>query len=205
MGTFKGSSKRYCVGDNQLSVRGEDGEETIILSGISQDAANAPMLFGADLINVPSDANGTVLITYMPDPCATPGSVCGVGGPYNLENFAYSLRDGSLKPLKHYPGTGAPTWNAGIGGMKAIFIPDTCGGDGCVAAPLTGYNLDTDTASPLTSLGLAAGYTDGSTVQSANGTLLPVWQPLVHWKSDVDFTVQVRQPDGTLKTVAGKF
>lgn len=209
LGTGDSSMREYCVGDNQLSLRTEDGEESIIQSGFSQDVTNAPMLFGAESINVNSDAKGTVLLSYQPDPCAPPKGECGAGSAYNYVNFAYGLQDGSLQPLKNYPGTGWPTWNAGIGGTRAIFIPDTCGGAGCDLGPLTEYDLSTDTAQPLSSLGQAGGVevrAEQLNAMDANSQSLPTWvNGSIHWKNDVDFTIQIRQPDGSLKTVAGKF
>lgn len=205
-GQGSSSAPSYCVGDNQLVLHRPNGEEQILQSGLSQDSSSSPVLSGVELLDVMSDVDGTVLISYGVDSCVTTND-CGAGMNYNRVSMAYNLRDVDSAPhvLVNYPGTGWPTWQGGRSGTKAIFVPDTCGGAGCDLSPLYGYNLDQDKTTPLTSLGQAAGVFNGGVASTVDGKALPVWQLNITWKNDSDFTAQILQTDHTLKTINGTF
>ncbi len=187
----------FCLGSSQLVAIDASSNVKVLKTDSVASAANAPVLLSADL--VPGSQKGAVLISYTVETCTTTND-CGAGMPTNYVRSVYNLSDQSLRGLSKYPDYGRPTWNPS--GTKAVFIPDTCGGAGCDVAPLTGYNLLTDTAMPVTTV-KAAG-TEGGQAQDVSGTRLQQWGS-VTWKNDTDFTATYFPTDGTTKQVVGKF
>lgn len=187
----------FCIGENQLVFIDTESRVRILQTQIVSDAKDAPILLEAAL--VPGSKTGSVLISYPTDTCMTTYS-CGAGMPTNYVRWVYNITDQSLRAISNYPDSGYATWNSS--GTKAILIPDTCGGAGCDVAPLTGYDLLTDTTKTLTAI-KAAG-SQSHQAQDVNGTRLQQWG-LVTWKNDTDFSATYFPTDKTTKQVTGKF
>lgn len=185
----------YCLGENQLVVIQKGAESKVLLTQNITGDVNAPILIKVE--TVPS--SNLVLISYSPEPCTTTGD-CGVGAPINYVTLAYNLKDGTVRAIKKYPSDGQPLWNAS--GTKAIFVPDTCGGAGCQAIPLIGYDLTQDATRSITT-DKAVG-TQETAARDASGQPLPKWGA-IQWKNDSDFVANIIKIDGSTQEVAGKF
>lgn len=185
----------YCLGENQLVVIQKGTAPKVLLTQNFAEDVNAPILIKVE--TVPS--SNLVLISYSPEPCTTTGD-CGVSAPINYVTLAYNLKDGTVRAIKKYPSDGQPLWNTS--GTKAIFVPDTCGGAGCQAIPLIGYELTQDATRSITT-DKAVGTTE-SQAADASGVPLPRWGA-VQWKTDTDFVANLIKIDGSTQEVAGKF
>lgn len=191
----------FCIGDNELSILDpvlgslkELKKETIA------NVADANVFFDAELIPS-SEKSGNVLISYAKDLCMTTND-CGVGMPTNYVTSVYNLEKHTLKGLVNYPRDGKPVWNPS--GTKAIFYPDTCGGAGCEAVFLGGYDLTNDKTKSITTVAGAANSVNDLKLNDVNGNALPVWSD-IYWKNDTDFSASLVFPNNTTKVVTGKY
>lgn len=188
----------YCVGDNQLTV--DDGSGQIVLDERNaEEAVDAPLLLKAEAVQGPSSAAGAVLLSYSKEPCTTTND-CGQGMPTNYVRYAYDPSTRSIRPLAKYPDRGSLVWNSR--GDRAVFIPMTCGGGGCIVAPLIGYNLASDTVKDVTTAkaaGTGLGY-----AEDVNGRGLPVWKSIT-WTGDTTFEATINNPDGSSQKTRGTF
>lgn len=209
---FEGTSATdYCIGKNTLTVTDPQGIKHELASAAVAEAAHAPILIDASLVTNNTKTAATVLISYTDsaDACLTTND-CGVGMPINYVAFNYALTNNASStamPIQNYPPDGVKVvWNASA--TKALVINENCGGAGCGVSPLTGYNLLTDTATPITKeTAVGTGQTnfpEGNVPFNASGEKLPKWDT-VQWKTDSDFIATIKNPNGTLKQVTGKF
>jgi hypothetical protein len=185
----------YCLGENRLVLLDKSAEPKVLQTLNVTDDAAAPILIKTE--TVPSST--IVLISYAPDPCTTTGD-CGAGMPTNHVTLAYDQKTGQVRPITKYPTDGEPIWNPA--GTKAIFVPDTCGGAGCQAIPLIGYDVTRDATQSITT-DKAAGSPDGQ-ARDASGKPLPRWSKIA-WKNDVEFTAEIIQIDGKATSINSKF
>ena len=193
----EGQAISYCIGENQLAFIDGSGKVSILETRTVSAAEQAPVLLGVDL--VPGSRKGTVLIGYAAEPCTTTND-CGVGMPTNHVRFAYDLADQRLRAVAHYPEYGQPAWNPS--GTKAVFIRETCGGAGCLAEPLIGYDLATDAMKTVTTV--TAARTESGRAQDTEGNRLPTWGS-VTWENETRFSVTRFSAEGVLGRVPGTF
>ncbi len=191
----------YCLGENQLNVETPNGTLTLEKKTVTS-ASHAPVLVDAKLVSVENGKYADfVLLSYPVDACFNSDD-CGAGGPSNFVTGKYSLGDTDMpyQSVGNYPRNGKPTWNPSA--TKAIFIPETCGGAGCGQESLIGYTLATAKTKEVTTE-KAAGLSGGQAFD-VDGKDLPEWY-FVTWTDDSSFTATIKNPDGTRKTVSGKY
>lgn len=187
---------RFCLGKNRVELINQDNDTRIVIPEIAVSSSlEAPSLMRAE--RIPSAVEtGRILLSYEPNPCRLEDD-CGGAGPRGpLFTHVWSARPPAdpARRIHQYPSGGGAYWNPS--GTKAIFIPDTCGGAGCLPAPLSGYDLAKDSFTTLTqerAVDQQATKSDGSSV--------PVWVPDIVWKGDNNAVATIVDPNGTSRKV----
>ena len=118
--------------------------------------------------------------------------------------FAYDIQTNTVRSLKNFPESGAgPIWNGSM--SKALFIPVTCGGAGCLEAPLFGYDLTIDRfAESLTQERAALPESSGERPRDVQGRPINRWGK-IEWTSDTAFHAEIISPSGTRQWIVGQF
>lgn len=184
----------FCLGKNSL-IYNESKIDKIIESGNIQNPAEAPILIEAKLIPSNSD-RGIVLISYMPEPCATTGD-CGVGGPTNFISHTFNLATLISKRINNFPRISDPVWNPE--GSKALFLPYTCGGVGCGKGSILGYDVDQDQVMYQSSELGSEEFFEG-----APGNPIPYWKRL-SWLDNSNAIAELVSSDGKVKKIKINF
>lgn len=193
----------YCLGTSTLSIVDPNQKSSDLYKITATDPSKTPVLLDAQLI--PGSMNGAVLVSFSPEACTTTGK-CSAGMPSNYVTMAVDLNNTSFSysSIHNYPASGTPVWDTY--GIKALFIPQTCGGAGCDVAPLIGYSLITDTLNNKLTKETGAGVSGQSSgpVSDVNSKKLAVWKS-ASWTSDTQFKAVLTGADGTDKTITGTF
>ena len=193
-GNMENADTSYCIGIYKLVLVTPLGEQTLE-TGYAEIPATAPYWMGAEF---KSFARGParVIISFAAAGCRLEDDLCGAGGPDNLVTGNYNTESGAYMPLRNFPTNGTPIWSAQ--GTQALFLPHTCGGAGCMAAPIRVYNIETDIERNLTTE-IAA---EAPNAEDAGGAKLPYWKNL-HWSGPGEFEVTLVGADGRERTVVG--
>ncbi len=184
----------YCIGKNTLIFSNGIATSTIA-TDIATDAASAPEL--ADIVWPPYSPAGksNALISYQTSSCNISTDFCGAGMAENSYNFVLNEKDGTVRKIVNFPGTGKAVWS--IDGVHALFIPSTCGGAGCGTSEIIGYNIETDAAAAVTKE-KAVGERE-FIMAGENGD---TWTS-VYWITDKKFGATIVKKDGTQKAIYG--
>jgi YHS domain-containing protein len=202
---YNGKTYSFCLGRNQLVIRDND-RETVVDDGQVASALSAPILMRVDAVaNKPEDESSLVLVSYTVEPCTTTDD-CGVGGPNNFVSFLYDLKTRSGSRIGYFPSTtyGNPVWNKTF--SKAVFYPRTCGGAGCYAASLIGYDLRADklTAEITRDKGVPAEESGPGLALTAAEEPQSTWGA-IEWTSETAFRAQMTDPAGKTRWIQGQF
>lgn len=198
---WDGNQHTFCVGKNQLFVA-QRGEETLLDERVVDELKDVPVLFRADVLTHGADRRSDkVLVSYAPEACTTTGD-CGVGMRRNHVTYLYSLQTKEVRKLNRFPEIAQHLgiWNESF--TKALFYPLTCGGAGCEAVALYGYNLERDqfvenlTQEKAAEMGIES--------PDVSGIPLPMWS-MIEWTSDTTFRAEITDPSGPVRTVQGQF
>lgn len=198
----------YCLGENRLQLKDENGYITVLSNSTVDAAANAPLMNNVYLI--PGTEDGRILLNYGPNDCDTANN-CGVGySPFT--EWMISLADNSARVLENIP-TSAESglvWNST--GTKALIATSTESGTGYSLTTIKGYDWVTDTVTGLTTEKAAYGeqgrYSlDAENYQDVDGSKLPYWSPLdaSSWTDETHVKVTLNNADGTKKELTGSF
>lgn len=182
----------YCKGENVLSVTHNNELPVELLRVTSSDVENAPLLQKVQPAGHAQEFD-YVLISFGPNACALNDDFCGAGMPENYVTYLMNDELKIVKALKNYPMYGS----AVLGNMRAAFITARCGGAGCDAAPIVGYNLLSDTVKNLTTES-AGGELNAKDVR---GIKLPVWKSLRYVSSQDKFEAVYLGVDGAEKKI----
>ncbi len=200
-GNMEDADTSYCIGIYKLVLVTPLGEKTLE-TGYAESPANAPYGMTAEYKSY-ARGSARVIISFAAGGCRLDNDLCGAGGPdnlitgnYNMELGAYMPLLGAYMPLRNFPTNGTPIWSAQ--GTQALFLPRTCGGAGCMAAPIRVYNIETDTVRDLTTETAA----EEPNAEDVSGAKLPYWKNL-HWSGPNEFEVTLVGVDGRERTVGG--
>lgn len=200
----EGEKIGFCLGRNTLTLLDSDEKVTLISDITETDINKVPVLIHVELL--PKSPNGTALVSYSQESCTTNGD-CGAGMPTNYATVAVDLNNGSYRNIRNYPERGTPVWN--LMATKAIFIPQTCGGAGCLTAPIIGYNLKKDETNGRLTTEVAAGddaqLSLGVSNYPSNQEVKQQYWKNLSWTTDSQFTAVIVDVDGKEKIVTGTF
>jgi hypothetical protein len=199
------NSLPFCVAENRLVASVSGGEPVEITVKDAESASAAPVLSKLEYVA----GSNNVLISYGPDACATTGA-CDVGMPYHRVSFALDASTSVSRRLVGFPGTGSFIWSQD--GVKALIVPDTCGGGGCGIAPLSVYDLAKDAVKAVTE-DQAAGmhdFANGTFVPpltDAEGKQMPAWVSATWAADNQSFSAEIRPENqrAALQKVEGKY
>lgn len=195
---------RYCVGTFHLVLRQTGKNDVVLDTGVVGSPELSPILSGAKFVELlgkddsgfTTEAN-RLFISFASNACLTAGD-CGVGMPENYVRYVVNLGTGEVLRPRNYPERGELIWNSDY--SRAVFIQQNCGGAGCSAAPLQGYDLALDGTRSITTE-MAAQEVGAKDVQ---GNALPYWTD-VRWSGPSDIHAIIISPSGARQTVTVPF
>ncbi|MCI0479304.1 hypothetical protein L0Y59_02060 [Candidatus Uhrbacteria bacterium] len=183
-------SVSVCLGLNVLTL--EYGDTVKVLDRRTATSyEESPIL---TIMEKTSSVGQYAAVQYAPYPCYVDEAYCGVGMPERSVTFAVNLATKSWRALENYPQTG--TMDVEEGGRFFLHVPNACGGAGCEAVAIQGYDLVTDTLVNLTAERAA----DIANAKTVDGTRLSWWSK-VQWTGEKLANAMLQNPDGTRKTI----
>lgn len=195
---------RYCIGTFQLVLR-QSGKSYVVLdTGVARIPELSPILSGAKFVELMGeDETGytkemnRLFISFAPNACVTADD-CGVGMPENYVRYVVNLGTGAVQRPNNYPERGELIWNSDY--TRAVITGQECGGAGCFAGPLQGYDLALDATRSITTE-MAA---DEVGAKDVRGNALPYWTD-VRWSGPSDIHAIIISPTGARQTVTVPF
>ncbi len=186
---------RYCVGDHTLVLRRIGQDDVLLTAGSARRDVDAPFLLKVESLN-PARGPARLVISFASQGCMVDDSLCGVGMPENYVTGTYDFETARYTALNNFPDFGTPIWSPD--GRQVLSYPHSCGGAGCMAEPITVYDLTTDSFKGITEEKAA----DQPGAQDVSGQRLPFWKDL-HWSGPGEFTVTLVEPSGREREIGG--